>query len=142
MSVTSINHSWIHRCHCMSVLFMNHTQCHCMSVLFMNHIRIHQCHCMFVLLINHIRIHQCHCMSVLFMNHTQCHCMCVPLDKPHKDPLVSLHVCSFHEPHMCWGYTFQVSSQFLTDQGGLFRVRALLHGRPSHGEKTDSNPAT
>src|SRR5215216_6246559 len=118
-----MNHTWIHQCHCMYVLFMNHTKCHCMSVLFMNHT-------------------QCHCMSVLFMNHTQCHCMYVPLNKPHKDPLVSLHVCSFHEQHMCWGYTFQVSSQFLTDQGGLFRVRALLHGRPSHGEKTDSNPAT
>src|SRR5215216_4681453 len=55
---------------------------------------------MSVLSMNHIRIHQCHCMCFIFTNHTQCNCMCVPLDKPYKDPPVSLDVCSFHEPHM------------------------------------------
>src|SRR5215216_2778323 len=70
-----------------------------MSVLLMNHIRIYQCHCMSVLFMNHT---QCHCMCVTSINHMwihRCHCMYVPLNKPHKDPPVSLRVCSFHEPH-------------------------------------------
>ena len=31
---------------------------------------------------------------------TSVHCMCVLIHKPHMDPLESLHVCSFHKPHM------------------------------------------
>src|SRR5215216_8033571 len=87
----STNHTWIHHySHCMCVLSTNHiwiNQSHCMCVLSTKHIWIHLSNCMFVLILKPQTSTTVIACVFFSTNHTWIHQW-------------SLHVCSFHKPHM------------------------------------------